>query len=255
MGNAAIWWEPRGSQVVRKIDLGAPLSELRVSQDRIEDVTETQGGVQSTTRIRSRERIRITSTPWLSYGLWDEVSAMVRRLQQGGRISLAEDDATAWAAFALDWTDPDQIIMQAGPWAAYGGAVATGQRFRVLGPSPRMLWEGGRINGGALNFNSTAFRAGGVIVPQQSRANDWGQEGWILVRQLGFWPVLRFPSDMRQQSGILHEHRRSFSLELTLEMDMAGIGVLAQTPTQLLNGVTDAGNPTLTELIRAGGAA
>lgn len=254
MGNAAIWWEPRGADAPRKIDLGAPLSELQVTTDRQEDTTETQGGRLYSMRIRTRDRVQITSSPWLSYDLWDEVQAMIRRLQTGGRISIAEDDEHAWAAYALEWATPGSLVMQAGPWAAYGGTVATGDRWRAEGPSPRCQWEGGVIDSGsALNFNSTSFRAGGVIVPEGGRLHDWSQEDWILVRHQAFWPCLRMPGEARAQPGIVHKHRRTFQLELTLEVDMEGIAAIAQTPTQLLNGTTDEGNPTMTSLIRSNG--
>lgn len=256
MGNATIWWEPRGATTVRAIDLGAPLSDLQeLPPDRHEVSTETLGGVISTLRLRTRQRIRVVSYPWISYDLWDEVSDMVERLRSGGRISLAEDSASAWAAYVDDWTDPDLLVMHSGPWAAYGGAVLADDRWRATGPSPRMLTEAGTIDSGALVFNSTTFRAGGVIVPGASRKHEWAAETWCLVRHYGFWPCLRMPHDRRGQGAILHKHRRTFSLELELEVDMAGLDAIAITPTALLNGTTDAGNPTMTDLILANGGA
>ena len=118
-----------------------------------------------------------------------------------------------------------------------------------------MLWEGGTIASGALSFNSTAMRSGGVIVPTDSRMHNWAAEGWILVRDQGFWPCLRLAASDRNQSGIMHKHRRTFSLELTLEVDMAGIGAIAQTPSQLLNGTDDEGDPTMSSLILDNGGA
>lgn len=256
MGNATIWWEPRGAETVRKVDLGAPLADLQeLPPDRQEVSTETYGGIISTVRTRSRPRIRVVSSPWLSYDLWEEVQDMADRMRQGGRISLAEDSATAWAAYASDWTNPDVMVMESSPWAAYGGTVATSQRIRSMGPSPRLLTEGNVISGGSLQFNSTSFRAGGVIVPTRSRKHDWSAEDWILVRHYQFWPCLRLPADMRGQGAIMHKHRRSFSFEMVLEVDMAGLAAIADTPSTLLNGQTDEGNPTMTALILANGGA
>lgn len=251
MGNAAIWWEPLGGSTVRKIDLGASLSDLvELPPDRWESAQETAGGSIFTTRFRSRERIRLVSSPWLSYDLWDEVSAMVARLRQGGRVSVAEDDASAWAAYALDWSDPDALVMNPGPWAAYGGTVAVGDRYRVTGPSPRLLTEGGVVDtGGNLQFNSSSFRAGGYIVPESSRIHTWGGEDWFIVRQFGFWPCMRLPAEMRTQGAVTHQHRRTFQLEMTLEVDQNGLEALADTPSTLLNGTTDLGNLTMSEQI------
>lgn len=250
MGNAAIWWRPTGADVVRKIDLGGPLSDLQeLPEDRLEVVEETTGGKLYTTRVRTRERIRVTTRPWLSYDVWDEAVALVNRLRAGGRISLAEDDATAWAAYVSDWTDPDAIILYSSPWAAYGGTVATGQRWRATSASPRVMQGGGTISGGALTWNSTAMRAGGVLIPTATPPSDWTGEPWVLVRQVGFWPCLRMPADARSQVAITHKSRRNFRLELTLEVDMHGLDAIAQTPTQLLNGTTDEGYPTMDDMI------
>lgn len=252
MGNAAIWWRPYRSSVVRKIDLGVALSDLQVlPTDRQETIEETLGGRIVSTRLRSRQRIRVVTQPWLSYSLWTEVEAMVERLRQGGRVTLAEDDAISWAAYVSDWTDPGTVVVDASPWAAYGGTPSIGQHWRAMGPSPRLLQEGGTIANGAFNFNSTAFRAGGVIVPTNDAVHDWTGEEWVLIRQLGFWPCLRMPAESRDQGAILHKSRRSFKLEITLEVDVDGLAAIAATPAQLLNGTTDEGYPTMDELIAA----
>ena len=251
MGNAAFWYEPKGSDTVVKIDLGQRLSDLQVIPARDLLATRTLSGHQSRTLLRSQRRLRVESMRFTSLDLVDDLLAMQAALEAGGRVSLAEDTATAWAAFADPWSGTTTLTVMRSPFALYGGTVTAGDRLSVLGPSPRMLTEDMAV---ASVGSPNPATSGGPITTTRARRHGWAGEDWILVRDSGFWPILRLPFEEAGVQIIQHKHRRYFTLILTLDEDTAGIAALASTPTVTLQGTTDTGKPTLGDHLASLGA-
>lgn len=249
MGNAAIWWEPNGAEVVRKIDLGRALTSLQWSDPRDARTSLTPGGRLSSVSFTAYSQIQIRAR-FTEVAIHDELQAMINRLKRGGRITLAEDDEAVSAGFIDPWIVSDELPIQRSPWHLYGGDVAVGDRLVVTGPSPQYRQETVTVT--TIPIQSVSSLGGTVGV--DTRRNDWSSIPFALARNHAFWPVLRmspadYPAQLIQHKG----QRIVYELVLTLDEDVGGIEALSTTPTVTLQGTTDTGKPTLTEAILLAG--
>ena len=249
MGNAAIWWEPSGAIVPRKIDLGRALSSLQWSDPRDVRTSLTPGGRLSAVSFTAYSQVQIRCR-FTDHTLHDEVQAMCNRLKRGGRITLTEDDAKVYAGYIDPWLSTTALPLQRSPWHLYGGAVAVNDRLVVTGPSPRYLQETVTVTG--IPVQSISALGGTATI--DGRRNDWSTTTFGLARNHAFWPVLRAnPSDYTAQLITHRGTRIVYELVLTLDEDVGAIEALSTTPTVSLQGTTDTGKPTLTEAIFAAG--
>jgi hypothetical protein len=242
---AVIWWEGAGGGVVRKLDLGRRWVDAQVVPMREARSSETLSGIVRETRLRSRNRVTFESAPFTSYDTLDEVEAMINALRRGGRISVAEEEADAYAAFSDPWIDSDQLDVYRSQWALYGGTLAELDRLTVQGPSPRGLEETTLIT--ALPYSGgTVIQLGGALEVRDQTNTGWPDEAWQFVRKPGFWPVMVLPTEFRSEQLVIHKHRRHFTLRLTLDEDIAAIDAMSSILVTL-QGTTDTGKPTLME--------
>lgn len=241
---AVIWWEGAGGGVVRKLDLGRRWVDAQVVPMREARSSETLGGIIRETRLRSRNRVTFESAPFTSYETLDEVEGMINALRRGGRVSVAEEETDAYAAFADPWINDDAIDVYRSQWALYGGTLAELDRLTVQGPSPRGLEETTLIT--ALPYSGATVVQLGGLIDVRDRMNEWADEAWTFVRKPGFWPVMVLPTEFRSEQLIIHKHRRHFTLRMTLDEDIAAIDAMSSTFVTL-QGTTDTGKPTLME--------
>ena len=228
MGNAAIWWQPRGAAVPRKIDLGRRLQDL---QERIvveEAVAEAYSGVERQVIQRSRNRVRFVTGRSMDWVLAEEVRAALSSVAMGGRIALAADDAQVFGAFLA--TPPDagqnQWWVYANLWERYSTGtppIGSGARVTLISPSPAMRME---------TVLLTAAPAQQLYPGIQSSRvrNSWTGLDWVFAREYRFFPVLKRAIGDRDTQAFLHEEGRSWWVDATFDEDMAGYAALALTP-------------------------
>lgn len=247
--SAALWWEPKGADIPNRISLGRALSDLQKVPQTQARFARTLSGRRDTTRLTASTRIRVESAPINDYDLADRLEEMANYLRRGGLISLAEDQSKAWAYFASSAIAGSTLItLTNNPWDAYSsGNPTAGDRFTLHGPTPRLLKESHEVD------SLTVIPGGlGIVSTQELRA-EWDTEEHVLVREYGFWPILRMPEDAMNQAVLRHRHRRYWTLELTLETDEHAISTIAADPTVTFNGPTDVGDPTMLGYLRSVG--
>ncbi|MGB0972938.1 MAG: hypothetical protein ACPGVG_18580 [Mycobacterium sp.] len=241
MSEAAVWWEPKGADIPDRISLGRLLTDLQKQPTGRTRASRTLSGRRDLTKLTGGRRIKVTSGPIEDYDTADRLEEMASYLRRGGLVSLAEDQTKAWASFATSAAG-SLVTLQGAPWQAYSAGTPTvGERFRLHGPTPGMLIEGHEVDS-TISIPGSLY---GGIVPASSIRADWSGESHVLVREYGFWPVLRMPEDQMEVEVLKHKSRRFFTLEMTLETDEHAIAALATDPTVVFNGPTDLGNPTM----------
>jgi hypothetical protein len=251
MGNASIWWEPKGAAKPTKIDLGRPFSDLQVTPVREKRVAGPLSGSQSATQLRYYHRV-VATIRFQDYDTLYALESMLNRAKFGVRITVAEDWETAYAAFVSSFPTSDSIAVNPAPWRYYSGLPAEGRRWCLQGPTPRGLYEVATTT----TFPSTVSAlstTGGTVDLAADLLNDWSDEDWVLVRDPGFWPCMRIPADEAARQAIKHKGRRVFELELVMDEDLDGLDWLSATPTTAYNGeLVDLGD-TMTQVIVANG--
>lgn len=247
MSDAAIWWEPKGADTPRRISLGLPLVDLQVQPWQSVRSSVTLSGRRSITRLSGGYRLRVESAPITDYDIADELEEMASYLRAGGLISLAEDKTAAWASYASS-ASGYTVTLDGAPWQAYSSGTPTaGERLALHGPSPRNRPEWHEVDT-SISIPGSIY--GGIATVSPIRA-DWSDDTHILVRQYGFWPVLRMPESAMSAQVLRHKHRRYWTLEMTLETDEHAIAAIGEDPSVVFNGPTDVGNPTMTQYLRS----
>lgn len=242
MGNAAIWWQPRGAAVPRKIDLGQRLEDL---QERIvieEAASEAYSGEERVVLQRARTRVRIVTGWSADWALAEEVRAMLSALHVGGRIAIAADDAMVFGAFVATppeagsstWWIAANIFER---YSSATPAIGIGGRVTLISPAPVMRQETVLLTAAPSSqlypqIASTAVR------------NDWTGHEWVFAREYRFYPILKRAIGDRDTQAFLHENGRVWKLDFTLDEDMAALATIAQNPDQVFATPTAYGSPS-----------
>lgn len=231
---------------MRRISLGRELADMQRTPWRKTRFARTLSGRRRTSQLDASHRITIESGPIQDYAVADEIEEMAGYLRRGGLISLAEDQAAAWAGYATSAVG-SLVIFGHAPWSNYSAAVPTvGERLALHGTAPALLEERGEVES-LITVPGTIY--GGAVLTEELR-NDWTDADYVLGRQYGFWPILRMPEDAMDRAVLRHRHRRYWTLELTLETDEHALAALAGSPDVQFQGADDLGLPTMTEYLR-----
>lgn len=223
-GNATIWYQPVGADDVVEIDLGRPWSTLEDYDVRDESISVAFSG--------SRTRVVFTATrnvdavaellDGTDYDVIRQLEGLMSHLRRGGLCSISENNRTL-AAYLETFPDPrsTRINWLTNLFADYGNYTALKRDILVLqGPSPKMLWEEIEVDSGSTDY----------VLGTAPPVNDWSREDWILVRNKGFWPVLRLRDGADDAGLIQHGNRISFRLDLPLEVPPNAFEALSSTP-------------------------
>lgn len=241
MGNAKIWYYPTPGGTVEEIDLGEGLSDLQVETRTDQAVAEGISGMQATSQYSARATVRVIDERFTSASLHRKLYALREHLRRGGLCAIAEDCDKAWAAFAatipVRTSSSVTIAANAVPWP-YDDApsLASGEEVEILGSQPLGLrcftTTGSTISGNA----ATNVTMAGVTF-------DFVEAGarWVLLRQRGFWPLLRMPISERNQPMITDDHRISYTLDVVLEEAIDQYEVWAEQPTVTVQTTTVTG--------------
>lgn len=218
MGSPSIYWYPAGWSTLKVITLPRLTRLEEVPQPQLQTLpTASLGMVQVAAGIRRQWRFtmeRVSMLTSAGRATWREMQGVVSYLQMGGVIGISTDHAKSYAGYPAGGVSPgDSHVVWRGnafsPWNS-SAAPSAGDDLVIEQAPMYGLSECHKV--GAFT-NTTISLSGSTI-------NFDNVNRSILIRNAGFFPALRMPSD-RLTTAITNEHGIIFSLELILEMDAA----------------------------------
>lgn len=164
---------------------------------------------------------------------------METHLQKGGVVGFSRDHAKTWAAITVAPPTRGDIIIHAGPGNGFSGWSSTAtvvEGDEMVLESPPAEWQRENFRCAANNVGSPPTKIGhpGVVYTY----NDYS-----LVRWRDFLPVLRLPRDQVNKPYVPHDHRRNWTLDITLEYNPASVIALWTTGVPYQESLRD--KPTL----------
>ena len=241
MGNTVLWYYPEGSGAAKRIDFGrrlvtrkGPTTVFRQS------VSESIVGVANSVIHSGRDQISLvhkwTGLETLSRTLRRKLWTLQNHLQRGGYVVVAEDEDYAFAGFATKTTPMgDRLFSVNGNLFEnlVSGVNATGRECVIHSDFGSFKAEMSLINSHnvATNF---------LQLPTDGCTFDYTGSDWQLIRELGTYPAMRLPVDMRNDEFLTHDNEIINHLELPLETDPSVVDSLART-SLILPGETASG--------------
>jgi hypothetical protein len=225
---AKIWYQTPGAKDVTAIDLGLSLSQVEEDDWRDEVVAQAISGHESTVVFTATRTVHYTAELITDYDVIRKLEALASHLRRGGLCTVAEVGTKTLATFISRLPRPDSVSVQgiANLYAAYGGAWTgtAGDILCLRGPGPELLYE-------EVEF---ASNTGLTVTFAAAPVYDWRvrPQPWCLMRNKGFWPVLRL---RRGSQGIgrriiTTDRRISFALDLDLEEPPHAFDAIAVAP-------------------------
>jgi hypothetical protein len=238
--------DPSGS--LEEIDLGEGLSDIQESPvARVEDAY-AGDYVPSRSFLGGALRVRIVLERFGTRGSDDlemHLQSMVTHLQRGGFVGFSRDHAKTWAGVTSSPpTRGDTTLYTSGgngftAWAP-AGAVAANDEIAIETPPADYVRELRRC--GALTVSPP------IHLPLASGCR-YTFSSSAVVRWRDFYPVLWMPQDQVGRPFITSDHRRNFTLDLTLEYNPAAVlslwGEYRAAGSSSLGRVRDSSPPSL----------
>ena len=245
MGNAVIWFYPSGPTGLVEIDLAEPLSDLQIDPIREVEDARAYDGTLYRSILSGREQVRIVLERFVDEALARKLESLQSHLERGGTMSFCNDKDKAWGGFT-------ETAMAGGTFIGTGGpaftannsaaALAAGDTICIESMNPEGMREFVSVD--AVSATDTE------ITTQQAIIYDYTLLP-ALVRFRDFWPVLQWPASQMGRSIVTHDHRISYTLDLTLETNPGTIAALAENAETLApDGVpADQGSGTIEDAI------
>jgi len=229
MGTSKIYWFPTSTEVSgrQEIDFGEILSDLQITPYRVVSDAVSIGGAFSRVARRSGMRVRIIHERFSDDALAEKLYSLQSHLEAGGAISFAVDSDNAYAAFNTAGSSltggATTHLMEPELLSTYGGGNPVfGDVFHVesFGASPRR--EEVRVQ---------AF-ASGIRELTMQTALKYNHARPILFRHRDFFPALFWPEGQMGSPILTHDHRISWTLDMTLEVYPAHLRTMADGADQ-----------------------
>lgn len=224
MANTVIWYTAVGAVRPTRIDFGRRLTARSgPSLEYRQAVEESVGGIQSTTLYGGRSRVSIQHT-WTRDGSGDgdrlrrRLFGLVSHLQRGGNCMVVEDGLYAFAAFCTRAPVNGDTTLGIGDnvFENLGNATTLNQREVVVFTDPDTYIA-------EMKLCSSAGLLGDLTFSEKFAA-DFSIARWTMLRELGSYPFMRIPRDLREAGDFLtQEHEWLFTLDLPLEDDVAAL--------------------------------
>lgn len=216
MGNPTFYYYPDPDAGVVTVDLGEGLSDL--IETPITDARDARGmdWIASRVVLGGGLAIRIGLERFggpATSSLERQLRTLESHLQRGGLCGFSRDSAKAWASVAdvqqtsggSTWTGLTGSLFKSFSSAA---ALASGDEIVIETAAPEHQRE--------YNTAGAAVAVGDTTVTLGTALRYTFGPGSIL-RWRDFWPVLRLPADGLSRTFIGNDHRRNFTLDITLE--------------------------------------
>lgn len=230
MGNSKIYYFPTSTDVAgrQEIDFGETISDLQISPYRVVSDAVSIGGRFSRVARRAGMRVRIVHERFTDTALAEKLYSLQSHLEAGGAISFAVDSANAYASFI------------AGDGVIFSGSTPT----YTMEPELFSSYGGGNPTTNdvlhAESFGANPRREEVQCQAYQSALNQltlkadlkYDHSPPVMVRHRDFFPALFWPQDQTQTPILSHDHRISYTLDLTLEVYPAHLRTMAGTGSQ-----------------------
>lgn len=218
MGNSAFYYSPHpdtSKVATQTIDLGEVISDLQITPYRISHDAVSIGGRLSRVNRRVGMRVRIINERFTDTELAEKLYTMGDHIERGGAVSFTVDTAKTYAAFINAELDP------------FYGAPARGS-YRMNAPLFDEYSTAAPSAGDVLfveSFGADAKREEVRVhsfdsvsrILQLSTPLRYNHIGTVLVRHRDFFPVLFRSARNNEQPMLTHDHRISYTWDLTLE--------------------------------------
>jgi hypothetical protein len=236
MGTSKIYWFPTSTEVSgrQEIDFGEILSDLQITPYRVVSDAVSIGGAFSRVARRSGMRVRIIHERFADDALAEKLYSLQSHLEAGGAISFAVDSSNTYAAFGS--ADPSVTFAGSAHWqhpellSTYGGGGPVfGDVFHVesFGASPRR--EEVRVQ----SFNNAIRELTLQTALKYNHAEP------LLFRHRDFFPALFWPEGQMSSPILTHDHRISWTLDMTLEVYPAHLRTMADGADQTGPSIVD----------------
>ena len=220
--NPAIYYYPTSGfgAKLEIIDLGEVLSDLQMTPVRNSIDAMSYQGRFFRTNLNGRMQIRVLLERFTDRALVRKLYSLQAHLERGGLIGVTEHQHKSWAAYVL----PGQGVAGA-TTVETGGNVFYNQSaamedldeivFQSSNPETKREWT--RVSGDTINTETTLRLESALLYNYQQDP--------VLVRWHGFWPIMRLPANQLGRPIVTHDHRISYTLDLTLEEDVGAIAI------------------------------
>lgn len=222
MGTPRIYWYPDPAGSLETLDFGEGLSDLQELPGALVEDAYTGDGYPFRSFLQGNFRIRIILERFGSPGtssLERKFSSLQAHLDRGGFIGFSRDHAKTWASLAA----PGPVR---GDTTVYTG---TGNGFTAWSSSGTPA-EGDElvIESGAPEFQrEIAVCAALTVTPAVhlplSAGCIYTYNQGVIARWRDFYPVLFRPKDQVGRPIVTPDHRRNWTLDLTLEYPLAAV--------------------------------
>ncbi len=232
MGSPTFYWYPDGGTIAASREdtsLGETLTSLEEWHvvER-EDAVGLSGRQGCTVVGMPRTAVRLTLERFTDASVARQLYALESHLARGGMCGFAADADDGWCGYAENTLDRgDTIIQTTGNLWYFGGSLAASDQLVVQGMGP----EGNREI-------TTIQSVSGDLITLSSALKFTYADQVVMVRARDCWPVLYWPASRQGSPALSTVRRMHWTLDLTLEEDLAVAAVLASDDSSQLLGTT-----------------
>lgn len=228
MGDPRFYYYPDAAGSLESVDFAMALSDIQ--ETHLANVEDAYTGdyVAYRSFLGATMRVRIVLERFGTRGadtLERDAQSLVTHLQRGGAVGFSRDHAKTWASVTSTGpTRGDTVLYTSGgngftAWSL-SGTPAVGDEVAIETPPADYIREIRTV--GALTVTPP------VHLPLAAGCR-YTYSGPAVVRWRDFYPVLRMPRDLVGRTFITHDHRRNFTLDVTLEYNPAEVLALYGT--------------------------
>lgn len=225
MGNPTLYWYPDESGSLEKLDFGQGVTDLQELPSADVDDAYSGDGAGYRSHHATTLRFRLILERFGTYGtssLERKFVSLQAHLFKGGFVGFSRDHAKTWAAKASSYPSRGLSILYCGSgngFSAWNSSadLAVGDEVVVESVHPDSLRE-------------VVVAASGGGTPRSQVQLDapvvYTYAATTIVRWRDFYPVCWLPSDQVGRPIVTSDHRRNWTLDVTLEYLPAGVAAL-----------------------------
>lgn len=219
MGTSKLWYYPGSggggmtTPTVETIDFGETVSDFQIRPYRVMSDALSIGGAFSRSTRRVGMSVRIVNERFTDDALAEKLYCLHAHMERGGAFSFAVDSDNIFCAFVkagvAAYRGEVSLTLDTTLFGAYGGTTLTADDvIHIECPPPRGNREESRVDG----------FAGAVLTLPHASPLKYDHDGPVMVRHRDFMPALFWPERESGNPPLTHDHRISWSWDLTAEV-------------------------------------